>query len=99
MSLIWKSSQVSSILSQRPNPILGTGYMNNRQPNGNTVHASYAWGRPLRHVYAASSAKVPQLALFTYLLTDNQTEAYRMCSGSQQGRTGVGGDGGRGSLN
>ena len=28
--------------------------------------------------------------------TDNHTEAYRMCSGSQQGRTGVDGDGGGG---
>jgi hypothetical protein len=30
--------------------------------------------------------------------TDNHTEAYRMCSGSQQGRTGVDGDGGGGSI-
>ena len=32
------------------------------------------------------------------LTTDNHTEAYRMCSGSQQGRTGVGGDDGGGSI-
>jgi hypothetical protein len=30
--------------------------------------------------------------------TNNQTAAYRMCSGSQQGRTGVDGDGGGGSI-
>ena len=30
--------------------------------------------------------------------TDNHTEAYRMCSGSQQGRTGVDEDGGGGSI-
>jgi hypothetical protein len=30
--------------------------------------------------------------------TDPHTEAYQMCSGSQQGRTGVDGDGGGGSI-